>query len=315
MITIHPNGSEPFSAGYKVALTVGNFDGVHRGHAALIDACVSYGKAHEGVLPAAFCFTSHPHLGNGNGGRTLSTTEEKKERLAALGVSVLFLADFSDFRGMEPMTFLRDFVIRSFGAEAFFCGTDFRFGKDRAGDGETLTAVLREAGLCAAVVPDVLYDGEKISSTAIRRCLSDGDTERANAMLDAPYSVRGTVSHGDEIGRSIGFPTANLSPDGEKLLPRRGVFCTRAEIGGKTFPAVTNVGVRPTVKDGLCETVESFLLEEPDAPLYGKEIKISFLHRIRDEMKFPDLTALQRAIAEDAARAKDYFAQNPFAAV
>jgi riboflavin kinase / FMN adenylyltransferase len=303
-------GSDKLGArGRGCVLTIGNFDGLHLGHRALLDAVVE--RAHAlGRLAAVYTFDRHPrrvlqpdlHLPR------LNSRDQLEHGLRASGIDLLIIEPFTrELSDLEPERFVERVLVERIGPAEVFVGRDFRFGHGRTGSDETLRRTLPASGVRVSVISQVLVDGEDVSSTRIRRLLEEGRVAEVARCLGRPYSVWGTVVAGDRRGRTLGFPTANLAPENE-LIPARGVYATTVrtiESGTPCttpHPAVTNVGTRPTFEPGRL-LVESHLLDF-DGDLYDRRIEVSFEARIRDERRFSGPEELRAQIQLDAAQAR-----------
>jgi riboflavin kinase/FMN adenylyltransferase len=289
------------------AVTVGNFDGVHRGHQALVAAALARARASAGTA-VALTFDPHPArvIDPARAPPALMTLEQKAEVLAGLGVDALAVVAFDAQRAAQPAEeFTRDVVAGALAARAVVVGTGFRFGRGRAGDAALLGRL--GAGLGFEVVPitPVEHGGAPISSTRIRERLEAGDVDEARALLGRPFFVDGRVVRGDGRGRTLGIPTANLDVVNE-TLPARGVYagwCRPADGGaGSRWPAVVNLGRRPTFGN-RDTTVEAHLLDQ-DLDLYGRLLRLEFAARLREERPFPGPEALLEQIRRDIARAR-----------
>jgi riboflavin kinase/FMN adenylyltransferase len=282
---------------------LGNFDGVHLGHAHVL-------RAAHGALPGAaravLTFEPHPRelFRPDDAPFRLQTADERADALAALGADLLVELPFDPaFAALSAEAFARDVLHAGLGAAHLACGPDFAFGHRRGGDVAYLARRAEALGMGLTVVPPLADAQGPISSTRIRRLLQDGYPERAAAELGRPWSVRGTVQHGDERGRLLGFPTANI-PLGRHLEPARGVYAVTVRLpGGGAVPGVANVGRRPTVGEGLESRIEAHLFDW-SGDLYGQEVEVAFHAFLRPERKFADFAALARQIAEDASAAR-----------
>ena len=281
-------------------ITVGDFDGVHLGHRALLRSVTE--RAHR-LSCESVVLTFDRNTKSVLQGRTgcLSDAEERKTLLLAEGVDrvecVSFNSEFQRLSARDFLCYLRDF----YGCTDLYGGEDFRFGCGREG-------VLEDGAVCCDILQHVVKletDLVKISSSAIRDALQDGLIERANTWLGYAYSISGRVCEGKHLGHTIGFPTLNLYPQEEKFLPRNGVYITRTQIDGQVYPSMTNIGVCPTVDAGLGRSVETHLLDATGI-YYGKEIRVSFLSRLRDERPFADLGTLMRQLYADRDIACEY---------
>lgn len=280
---------------------LGYFDGVHLGHQALLSACRRAARE-QSLRSGAVTFWGHPEATlTGRAPALINTASDRNRLLCQYVEQVVELPFDRELMCMPWRNFLR-MLTEKHGARGFVCGADFHFGKGGQGTAPLLQAYCRQMGLFCAVIDDQLLDGVRISSTHIRKLLEDGDPEQAQRFLGHPHMLSGTVIHGKQLGRTIGFPTANMSyPDTLVRIPY-GVYATVAEVDGESCPAVTNLGVRPTVS-GRGVTVESFLTA-CSRELYGKRMTLSFLKYLRPEEKFPDLYALQKQIQADARQAE-----------
>ena len=287
--------------GATVAL--GNFDGVHLGHAHLLRTAHS---ARPGAPLAVLTFEPHPRevFRPEDPPFRLTLAAERADALAALGVQVLYEVPFdTGFAQLPAEAFVTDVLHRGVGAAHLACGPDFAFGHRRGGDVALLTTQAERLGIGLTVVPKLADVQGPISSTRIRRLLQDGYPERAAAELGRPWTVRGEVSHGEKRGRTIGFPTANL-PLGRHLEPARGVYAVRARLpDGTTVPGVANIGRRPTVNEGTESRVEAHLFDFA-GDLYGQEMTVALHAFLRAERKFASFEALRGQIVADAEAAR-----------
>jgi riboflavin kinase/FMN adenylyltransferase len=284
--------------------TTGFFDGVHSGHRLVTERLVSL--AHErGDESLVVTFWPHPRAVLQDGARELrllTTLEEKKALLESLGVDRIEVLDFTrSFAALTAEQYLRDVLQRRFGVTTLLVGYDNRLGSDRLTARE-LRPIAASLGIELLELPPLSFRPSEargeISSTVIRKSLEQGEVETAAAMLGYPYSLTGAVVAGNHLGRTIGFPTANMRLyEPLKLIPARGVYAVEAEVLGETYRAMTNIGTRPTV-GGTYMTVETHLLDF-DEDIYGLPLKITFLRRIRDEIHFPSLDALKAQLAKD----------------
>lgn len=288
--------------GASVAL--GNFDGVHRGHAQVLRA--AHAARPEAKL-AVLSFEPHPRevFRADDPPFRLTLSAERAAVLAELGVSFVYELPFdAAFSQMNAETFVAEVLHGGLGAKHLACGPDFAFGHRRGGDVAFLAERAAGVGIGLSVVPPLLDAEGAISSTRIRRALQDGYPERATAMLGRPWAIRGVVAHGDKRGRTIGFPTANV-PLGRHLEPARGVYAvTIALADGRVCKGVANIGRRPTVNEGPESRLEVNLFDFA-GDLYGQEIGVSLVAYLRGEQKFPGLDALKAQIAADAAQARE----------
>jgi riboflavin kinase/FMN adenylyltransferase len=290
-------------------LTVGNFDGVHLGHQALLAAVVERARALS--RPAAvYTFDPHPRrvLAPDRAEPLLMTPAQLEAELAARGIDVLVREAFTAaFSTLDAEAFLSDVLFARLAPAEIFVGRDFHFGKGRGGSDQTLAQLGPGLGMRVVIIPQVRAGGADVSSTRVRKSLARGDVADAALCLGRPYAIHGKVVVGDRRGRTLGFPTANLEPENE-LCPSNGVYATRvrfldpAASGARAWPAVTNIGTRPTFEAGRV-LVEAHLLDWT-GDLYGRRIELGFVERLRDERRFPDVEALRRQIAADADAAR-----------
>ena len=286
------------------AVTIGNFDGVHRGHQALVRETVAHARAAGG---AAVVLTFDPHparvLAPDRVPPALSTPAQKAELLEALGVDTLVVLPFTRaVAGLSPDAFARDVLAVALGARHVVVGETFRFGHRQAGDAAILARLGGALGFTVQAVAPVLDDGRPVSSSRVRDALAAGDVVHAAALLGRAYFLDGTVVEGDRRGRTIGVPTANLETD-EALLPARGVYAGPCRLpDGRAALAVVNVGQRPTF-GGRTVTVEAHLVDFA-GDLYGAHLRQSFAVRLRDEQRFPGVEALVAQIRRDVELAR-----------
>jgi riboflavin kinase / FMN adenylyltransferase len=299
----------PFPADHPgTVITVGTFDGVHRGHWQVLEA-VRAAADREG-LPAVLV-TFHPHplrvVRPDHAPRLLTMPVEKKEILAEAGLDYAVFVPFThELREYPPERFVREILIDRLRMRHLVIGYDHGFGRGRSGDVDTLQEIGARLGFGVQVVDALETDGDAISSSRIRAALLDGRVEDAAAALGRPYSLRGPVVRGDGRGRSLGFPTANIHvPEDEKLLPLEGVYVVTATLRRGTFPGVLHLGPRPMFA-GSPPSIELHILDF-DADIYGEEVRIDFQARLRDIHRFATIDALIDAIREDCERARASF--------
>jgi riboflavin kinase/FMN adenylyltransferase len=288
--------------GASVAL--GNFDGVHLGHAHMLRTAHS---ARPDAPSAVLTFEPHPreHFRPDDPPFRLTLSAERAAALAALGVEFLYELPFdAAFSLMTAEAFVADVLHAGLGARHLVTGPDFAFGHRRGGDISFLAARAETLGIGITTATVLSDEGGPISSTRIRRALQDGYPQRATALLGRPWAIVGPVTHGDKRGRTIGFPTANLG-EVEQLLPPRGVYACRARIAAHLtkYKAVMNLGARPTFTSNGIDSLEVHILDF-DADLYGQKLWVSDFHWLRNEQAFPGMDALKAQIQEDVARAR-----------
>jgi riboflavin kinase/FMN adenylyltransferase len=290
-------------------VTVGTFDGLHRGHQALLERLTN--KAIELGRPSVLVtFEPHPLeiVRPGSAPRLLTVPDEKLEILAQTSIDrVVFVRFDRRLAGFEPRRFVEEILVARIGLAYLVIGYDHGFGRDRTGDADLLRRIGDEIGFGVDVVPPILVDGEPISSSLVRRALEAGDVERAAAALGRPYTLAGTVVPGAGRGRGLGFPTANVRiPDARKLLPLEGIYAVRAEIDSRRLDGLLHLGPRPTFDDPAV-TVELYVLDF-DGELYGRHVRISLCQRLRGIERFDSAAGLVAAMEADRAAAVRLFA-------
>ena len=289
-------------------LTIGNFDGVHRGHQAML-ARLKAVALERGLPAAVMTFEPHPRevFTPELAPARLTSLREKIELFKQHGIDRLVLVRFSKrFAQLSPSEFTQKILIDGIQARWILIGDDFKFGAKRAGD----LAVLRQAGTQFGFevesLGSVLVDHERVSSTAVRAALAQGDMAQATRFLGRPYSISGRVVHGDKLGHELGFPTANIQMKHNKP-PLCGIFAVELNgLDGCRLPGVASLGVRPTVKTNGAATLEVHVFDFHER-IYGAHVRVDFLHKLRDEEKYPDLPTLIAQIERDVVDAKNYF--------
>ncbi len=283
------------------SVAIGNFDGVHLGHQALLKELIAYSQEH-GLEPIVLTFFPHPVevLRPEKKLERLTTASEKLELLKACGVSAVLVQKFDkDLAEQTPVQFVEKFLVDGLKAKSVHVGNNFCFGKNRSGNTTTLKQLCSEKGISLQVAIEVATSGKKIGSSDIRHLVSEGNVEDAAKHLGRPYFVTGNVRHGDKRGRTIGFPTANLHVPESKLLPKNGVYSVNVLWQGETYKAIANVGVRPTIQDSSLEKRVEVHIFNFSHQIYEEYLQVDFLKFIRDEKKFPSIEALKAQIKED----------------
>lgn len=304
--------SVPAAADSSIALTIGNFDGVHIGHQAMLARLRETARAH-GIPACALTFEPHPRefFAPDRAPPRLTTLRQKLELLAEEGMERTYVCRFDyKFAQITPEDFVERMLVRGLGVRRLLVGDDFRFGARRAGDFSLLQLHAARLGYAVEAMTSVMLDGERVSSTAVRAALTAGDLGRAARLLGKPYCISGRVVRGDGLGRKLGFPTANVRVQGSAV---GGIFAV--EVAGaaqRIVQGVASLGVRPTVKINAAPVLEVYLLDFA-GDLYGKRLRVDFLHKFRDEKKFADLDAMTRQIAKDVADARLFFARREVA--
>ncbi|MBU0602193.1 MAG: bifunctional riboflavin kinase/FAD synthetase [Gammaproteobacteria bacterium] len=301
----------PVTADKPVVLTIGNFDGVHLGHQALLAQLVT--KARElGLAAAVMTFEPHPRefFTHERRPTRLTSLREKLELFEQAGVDRVHVCRFdAKFAALTAESFIDDLLVRGLAVRHLIVGDDFRFGRGREGDFERLRAAGVAHGFTLATMETVVVDGERASSSAVRAALERGDLARARRLLGRPYAISGRVEHGQKLGRQLGFPTANVQLK-HRALPLAGIFAVTVSGGGlKAAPGAASVGVRPTIADGLRPTCEVYVLDR-DIDLYDQRVSVRFCHKLRDEARYEGLDALRDAIGKDVADTRSWFAEH-----
>ncbi|GIV21046.1 MAG: riboflavin biosynthesis protein [Armatimonadota bacterium] len=282
-------------------VTIGVFDGVHRGHRAILSVAVQRAQQ-QGIPAVAITFDRHPQeaLQPEKPPPYLTTLTTRLRLLLENGAQdVLVLRFDRDLAALHPEEFLQSVLHKRLNARRIVVGGDFRFGYRRLGSVDYLREVQSRFGFEVEAVPDVLYRGERISSSRIRQALHEGEVREASLMLGRAYALEGVVVRGQQLGRKLGYPTVNLNLLTPQLVPRDGIYAGRLLHlrTGNVYPAAISVGVRPTV-DGTRRTIEAYLLGFSGS-LYGEEVHLAFFHRLRDERKFESLHALKEQMDRD----------------
>jgi riboflavin kinase/FMN adenylyltransferase len=300
--------SVPRAAPSSTALTIGNFDGVHLGHQAML-ARLRAVAAGRGLEPCAMTFEPHPRefFAPDQAPTRLTSLREKLALLEANGVERVQVCRF-DYRFAQTTAedFIERILLKGLGARWILVGDDFRFGARRAGDFVMLKQHAARLGYEVEAMASVLHDGERVSSTAVRNALAAGELDRAAELLGRPYSISGRVVHGDGLGRKLGFPTANVQMKHNRP-PLFGIYAVElAGVEAVPLRGVASLGVRPTIKAGGRPVLEVHVFDW-NASLYGRHVRVDFLRKLRDEEKYVDLATLTRQIALDVEHARDYF--------
>ena len=297
----------------RTVIALGFFDGVHRGHGALLQKTVQ--RAGElGAIPAVFTFDRPPkEVVTGRPMPLINSPEDRADLARRIyGIQQVILAPFDEAMMTMPwQDFITELLVKRHGAVHLVAGHDYHFGYKNQGDPRLLQEKCRELGIGCDIIPKVELEGVTVSSTYIRTLVEAGDVERAALFLGHRHCLTRTVAHGCRFGRTIGIPTVNLTPPDHVLLPERGVYVTRVFLpDGSSVPGVTNVGTRPTVSNGDAVSVETFLLDF-DGDLYDKTIRVEFCRRLRPERKFASPQELKAEIQRNIQQTRDYFVENP----
>ena len=281
-------------------VALGMFDGVHLGHRALIGQTVAEAKR-LGAKPVVFTFSNHPMEVLGGGVRLLSAIPERDDLLRALGAEEVHSVAFTrELAALDVKQFV-DLLLERWDVRALVVGYNYTCGARGAGTPETLAEIGKTLGFSVLVVPPVLLEGAPVSSTRVREALEQGDVELAQRMLKRRYTLAGTVIENRRIGRRIGFPTANIAPEENRVIPKDGVYATIACVNGADYCAVTNIGTNPTVH-GDHLTIETHMIDF-DQNIYGEKLTVAFRRYLRGELMFSNLDELKEQIRQDIDQA------------
>ncbi len=307
MNVFYPN--DPIQSDLPRGVALGFFDGVHRGHQDLLRTMV-YRSGQKQLVPAVFTFPEHPLLTlspESPFAGYLSSLNQRLQRFADLGIEEACLQPFTpDFAAIPAEQFLDEILGRRLNAHLVVVGKDYRFGCEGTGDVRLLQEWGERHDCEIIIVPEVILHGRKISSSLIRRLVTEGVTWQAASCLGFPYTMTGTVLEGKKLGHKLGFPTANIAIDTEQAIPAYGVYTTRTRVGNRTYESITNIGVRPTLlEENPFPNIESYLFTS-ELDLYGRPITVEFLQRLRPEAVFDSLLDLVAQVQEDLRQAKDY---------
>ena len=279
------------------AVALGYFDGVHTGHRAVIGAAVEAARR-EGLVPRVFTFRPEGNAPASKGELTLLQTEEQKAAvLESLRVEETVCPPFAAFRSMSPEEYVRSFLAGVLRAKVIVCGFNYHFGRGGLAGVEELRALCAPLGIRVEALPPVLWQGEVVSSTRIRQCIREGQIEEAAAMLCAPFTLAAEVVHGKGLARTLSWPTINQLFPPDFTIPRRGVYWSQVEIGGRRWNGITNVGIKPTLHETNL-TMETYILDYK-GDLYGQELSVALLRFLRPESQFASVQALSQRILAD----------------
>ncbi|HYW73288.1 MAG TPA: bifunctional riboflavin kinase/FAD synthetase [Pyrinomonadaceae bacterium] len=301
------HGTDNADIARPTIVTLGVFDGLHRGHQLVMQTVVKRAQV-TGAVPTVITFEPHPRavLHPESAPPLLQTFDQKIEALGVLGIQQTIVIHFDQaFSQIRAEDFLREVVLGRLQAREVYLGRGFFFGHNREGNIELLRRVSATLGFVADEIPEVRLRGHRIGSTRIRELLLHGRVNLARRMLGRPYGVEGPVVRGDERGATLGFPTANLCPH-NRVIPRGGVYVTATLIEGHWRRSVTNIGTRPTFGENPDSSVETHVIDW-SGNLYGNVVRVRFLHRLRGEQKFGSIEELRNQIGRDVSRAQRYF--------
>lgn len=285
-------------AAAQTAVALGFFDGLHQGHLAVLNEALSYDK----LQPACFTFVDMP----GKPAKLIMTAKAKLEIIREMGIKYVFAPEYRQFYSLGPEKFVRDVLVNTLNCRVAVCGDDFHFGKNASGNVDTLKTLGEEYGFEVKVVESVFSDGKKVSSSRVRSLLIDGQPERAASIMSHPFGFTLPVCSGRRLARTFGYPTINQKLPDELLLPRFGVYASKVKIGTREYPAITNIGVRPTV-DEIPSPVSETHIFDYSGELYNEEINVMLLRFMRGEVHFDSTDSLKNQIEADCALAHSMF--------
>lgn len=304
-------GANAFNVEKQTAVTIGTFDGVHAGHQKILQRLVDAARV-EKLDSVLFTFFPHPRmvLQKESGLKLINTIEERTAILEQTGIDHLVIHPFTrQFSRLTAREFVRDILVQQLKAKKVIIGYDHRFGRNRTANIDTLKEFGEEYGFEVEEITKQEIDEVAVSSTKIRNALLAGEVEKANAYLKTPFSLKGKVVKGRGLGKEFNYPTANLSIDENyKLIPKNGVYVVRSQIKGENYFGMMSIGTNPTV-GGESQTIETYFFNL-DKDLYGKDLRIEMLVRIRDEKKFDSIEALKTAMRQDEAFSRQYIKDN-----
>lgn len=295
----------------NTVIALGNFDGVHKGHQEIISRTVSSAKA-AGFMSAVFTFSNHPkNLINSEKAiavKNILYPEEKAEIIRSLGIDYLFNIPFDEkILNMHPISFIDDLLLQTLKMHQVYCGFNYRFGYRAEGTAEVLMREGMKKDFGIHILEPFKIDGNLVSSSLIRQLIEDGEVEQCAKYMGRLYGVGGEVVVGNKLGRTIGFPTSNIVIDETMVTPPNGVYITYCTYNGIRYPSITNVGNKPTIGE-YEKNVETHIFNF-DRELYGKDIKVEFIKKTRDEQKFASVEELSKKITDDCIMARAYHRQ------
>lgn len=298
-------GTTEFGLSGKSAVAIGKFDGIHLGHQKLLARILELKK--DGLLAVVFTFDPAPEsFFSGRAMRELMTVEEKRVAFEKMGIDVLIEFPLTkETASTKPERFVTEYLTDKLRAAVITAGTDLSFGEKGMGNAKLLQSMSEDCGYRLEIIEKVSIDGEEISSTLIREAVCAGNMEKVTAFLGTPYRISGRVIHGKQLGRTIGMPTVNLVPDEGKLMPQSGVYYSYVWLEDRRYPAISNVGRKPTVSDKNITGLETYLYDF-DEDVYDKEITVELLHFKRPEMRFESVEMLKEQMQRDLSEGVDF---------
>jgi riboflavin kinase/FMN adenylyltransferase len=285
------------------AIALGNFDGVHIGHQQLIKKVINISKI-KGLKSSVLLFKNHTRtLVDSNGPLLLSSYEQKNSLIENLGIDIIYTMPFNEeFRKLSPEEFFTNILIKKLNVRTIVVGVDYRFGYKASGDSNVLLKLGEKFGVEVIIFNPIYFEGSVVSSTRIRECLLSGNIRKANKMLGRDYSIIGEVVRGKEIGHKLGFPTANIKPSINYVIPKNGVYSTETIVEDIRYLSATSVGYNPTFMENEIK-IESHIIDFNDL-IYNKTIELIFVEYLREEMKFNNIESLKKQILEDIKKVK-----------
>lgn len=308
MTVIDLHTRKEISAPAQSVLCLGNFDGVHLGHRALVYETIAQKRRLSTVYPqiksGAWFFRRAPYdIITRNTTPKLTDLSQKLDLFAELGLDLAFIFEYEEVGDNSPEKFVNDVLKKDCGCVFAICGYNFKFGKGAKGDTLTLTKLMDGN---ASIVNKISVDGKNVSSSDIRRLIADGNIEGANLLLGHNFGLHGEIIHGKKLGRTLGIPTVNQSFDRSAALPKNGIYVSQTFVGDAWLPSVSNIGIRPSVEKNGEVNCETYILDFT-GDLYGKDLKIELLSRLRDEIKFDGVESLKAQINKDIEQTRLYF--------
>lgn len=285
----------------KSAVALGDFDAIHKGHTEIINSAGEYAKE-NGLLHTVYMFSHRPNKKV----QSVNSTEKRLEILEGMGVEVVVVDEFTEeYKNTACEEFVSEYIVKRLGAEAVFIGYNYRFGKGASGNGEMLKALCKPYGVEVFIKDCVRLGESDVSSSEIRRLINCGMVDKAGELMGRYFSVSGQVVKGKQLGRTIGFPTANMEYPKDTVVPQNGVYISRSIVGKNKYYSITNVGGKPTVDDEN-KNIET-AIGEFSGDIYGEKIEVEFVRKIRDIIKFDTLPKLQKQLEKDLEKSRMSF--------
>lgn len=287
----------------KTVIALGNFDGVHKGHQKLLNRMIAKGRELN-LMTSVFVFKNHTkEVIKGTKQDLLTSTEQRNQLIKDLGVDTLFSLLFDQtIMSLSPEEFIKDILIERLNVKGIFVGTDYRFGYKAQGDAELLVKLGKKYDIYVEIIEPLYIDEELVSSTRIRKLIKEANFQEAKRLLGRAYSIIGEIVPGKQLGRKLGFPTANIAPVTNYCLPKNGVYDTDTKVKSKYYKSASSIGFNPTFKESTLK-IESHLLDFAGS-LYGEYIELVFYKYLRDELKFSDLESLIKQMSLDVLKVK-----------